>query len=181
MKPEMDVVLRSCVHADDEQAVRRIVSSSGFFTDWEEDMAVSLVQEHRERGAESGYEFLFAEVGGLAVGFACYGPSEEIPALFDLYWIGVLQEYRGRHVGRMLLNLAEDMIIFAGGQTVRIETSAREQYAPTRAFYESFGYVVSREDVDFYAPGESRLTYTRELATGFESGDAYNAWGEYCA
>ncbi|WP_462327398.1 N-acetyltransferase [Desulfobaculum sp.] len=81
----------------------------------------------------------------------------------------------------MLLNLAEDMIIFAGGQTVRIETSAREQYAPTRAFYESFGYVVSREDVDFYAPGESRLTYTRELATGFESGDAYNAWGEYCA
>lgn len=179
MNPECEMSIRSSVRPADESAVYDIVSSSGFFTDWEVDIATSLVREKLEQGEACSYEFLFAEVAGSVVGYACYGASDEDPSLYDLYWIGVQEEFRGQHIGRALLDLAEDMIRFAGGQTVRIETSARQQYAPTRAFYEGRGYVVEREDSDFYAPGESRLTYTREVGASLEAANGYDYWEEY--
>jgi hypothetical protein len=44
-----------------------------------------------------------------------------------------------------------------------IDTSGRAQYQPTRAFYERMGY--SRYEVvrDFYAPGDDKVVYRKQL------------------
>jgi hypothetical protein len=44
-----------------------------------------------------------------------------------------------------------------------IDTSGREQYAPTRAFYERMGYHQAACLADFYAPGDARVIFARLL------------------
>ena len=46
---------------------------------------------------------------------------------------------------------------------MRVETSSRDDYAPTRAFYLACGYQIVAELPDFYAPGDGKLIYLRVL------------------
>lgn len=155
--------LREAVSWQDAETVRRITVSSGFFSDQEVQVAMSLVVERMENGAASGYDFLFLEAAGRPLGFACYGPKEARPAVFDLYWLAVLDAERGRGMGRCLLEAAADRARARGGRLLRAETSAREQYAPTRRFYEHNGFELTRLDPDHYAPGEARCIYDRRI------------------
>jgi ribosomal protein S18 acetylase RimI-like enzyme len=44
-----------------------------------------------------------------------------------------------------------------------VETSSREDYAPTRHFYESHGYDRAARLADYYAPGDDRVLYTKHF------------------
>lgn len=155
------VSFRYDVLAEDRQRVREIVESTGFFSAAEVDVAVELVDERLAKGESSGYCFVFAEVEGQTVGYACYGPIPATAASYDLYWIAVHQAWQGRRYGRLLLAESERLIRQAGGHRVYIDTSSRAQYQPTRAFYEHLGF--RREAVleDFYAPGDGKVIYVR--------------------
>lgn len=155
---------RTNVRPEDVSAVREIVSSSGFFSPAEIDVAVELVEEHLTKGEASGYLFLFAEEDGRTVGYACYGPIACTTASYDLYWIAVHADHRGRGLGRVLSREVEQLIAKRGGTRVYAETSSRDQYEPTRAFYERCGYIRDAEMRDFYAPGDGKVVYVRVLS-----------------
>jgi GNAT superfamily N-acetyltransferase len=159
------VHLRDTVLPTDPAAVRQMVASTGFFHPPEIDVAVELVQEHLSRGPASGYLFLFAEHDGRVVGYACYGPIACTVGSFDLYWIAVHSDQRGRGLGRHLLAITEERVAQIGGRRVYIETSGRAQYEPTQHFYEACGY--AREAVlrDFYAPGDDKIIYGKVIAS----------------
>ena len=149
---------------EDEERVRAIVASSGFFSPAEQDIAVELVQEARARGEEaSGYHFLFLEVGGETVSYACYGPIAGTESSFDLYWIATAESRRGRGLGRAVLAATEQRIAARGGRRVYVETSSRAQYEPTHRFYEACGYRLEAELADFYSPGDGKLIYSKLL------------------
>jgi ribosomal protein S18 acetylase RimI-like enzyme len=155
------VELREQVTAADEKAVREIVSSTGFFSAAEVEVAVELVQERLRRGEASGYYFLFAEIDRRTVGYACYGPIACTVGSFDLYWIAVHKEYQHRGLGRKLLIASEQKIAEGGGRRIYVETSSRDQYSPTRNFYEHFDYRVEAVLDDFYAPGDGKVIYSK--------------------
>lgn len=113
------------------------------------------------RGDASGYFFVFAEQEGRTVGYACYGPIACTVSSYDLYWIVVHRARQGAGVGRLLLKAAEDRIARAGGTRIYVETSSREQYEPTRRFYEHFGFRREATLPDFYAPGDGKVVYVR--------------------
>ncbi len=127
-------------------------------------MAVELVEEYLSRGPASGYQFVFAELDGRPVGYACYGPIPCTMASFDLYWIVIHPQQQRRGLGRRLLEQVERRIKQAGGRHVYIDTSGRAQYAPTRAFYERCGYAVAAALPDFYAPGDPKIIYRKVLS-----------------
>jgi D-alanine-D-alanine ligase len=154
---------RTSVHPADAGAVRDIVTSSGFFSAAEIDVAVELVEEHLSKGETSGYLFLFAEEDGRTIGYACYGPIACTTASYDLYWIAVHADHRGHGLGRRLAAEVERLIAARGGARVYAETSSRPQYQPTRAFYERCGYARDAEMEDFYAPGDGKVVYVRVL------------------
>ena len=154
---------RTSVRPEDAQIVRALVESTGFFAPHEVEVAVELVTEHLARGTASGYHFVFAELDGRTVGYACYGPIACTLHSFDLYWIVVHRDFRGKGLGRQLLAEAEQRVLQAGGHRVYIETSSRELYAPTRGFYERCGYVAEARLRDFYAPGDDKVVYVRAL------------------
>jgi GNAT superfamily N-acetyltransferase len=159
-----NVVYREEVRAYDRDAVRVLVASSGFFIPEEVAVAVELVEEHLVKGITSGYHFLFAEHADTVVGYTCFGPIPATAVSYDLYWIVVHQRYRGLGLGKILLAHSEHRIAHLGGRRIYVETSSREQYAPTHAFYRVCGYTVEAKLHDYYAPGDSKVIYVKTFA-----------------
>jgi GNAT superfamily N-acetyltransferase len=157
------IEFRTSVTEKDLAAVRQMAESTGFFYPEEVDTAVELVEERLARGPRCGYHFLFAEQDGRAVGYTSFGPIALTKESYDLYWIVVAKDYRGKGLGTRLLAQTEEAIASFGGSRVYIETSARPLYTPTRAFYLARGYTQVAELEDFYAPGDAKAMYLKVL------------------
>ena len=157
--------LRDEVRPEDAAAVRDIVASTGFFRPDEVEVAVELVTERLARGDASGYHFVLMEDAGQVAGYACYGPIACTVGSFDLFWIAVHESRRGLGLGRVLMREAEARIAAMGGRRVYVETSGKAQYAPTRAFYEKFGYRQEARFAEFYDVGDDKVVYVRVLET----------------
>jgi len=155
------VTLRDSVRGEDARIVREITESTGFFFPGEVDTAVELVEERLSKGPRSGYHFLFAESGGKTVGYCAYGPIACTQASFDMYWIVVAKEHRGRGLGTLLIDACERAISSLGGKRIYVETSSRKLYDPTRAFYRARGYSEAAVLEDFYGPGDAKVIYLK--------------------
>ena len=148
----------------DVDAVRSLVARTNFFNEEEVAIAAELVEERLSKGAESGYEFVFGDDdGGGLVGYACFGKIPCTTNRYDLYWIAVDPKEQGRGVGRALLRASESRILEIGGARIYVDTSTKEQYAATRAFYERCGYEVDAILEGFYGPGDGKAIYRRVL------------------
>lgn len=155
---------REHITPGDRETVRAIVESTGFFNAEELGIAVELVDERLRKGPESGYHFLFCEQGSLQIsGYTCFGPIPGTVSSFDLYWIAVHRQFQGQGIGRGLLGATENIIRGMGGSRVYVETSSRDLYQPTQSFYERSGYTRKAFLEDFYAPGDGKIIYVREL------------------
>lgn len=161
MSNTQTVTLRQTVTPKDRDHVRAIVESTGMFRPDEVDVAVELVDERLAKGEPSGYYFVFAELGGQVVGYACYGPIACTVSSYDLFWIAVRQDLQGAGVGRKMIEQCERLIQEAGGSRIYIDTSGRAQYTPTRRFYERCGYTLEANLKDFYAPGDDRVIFVK--------------------
>jgi GNAT superfamily N-acetyltransferase len=148
---------------DDRRRVREIAASTEFFSPEEVEIAVELLDDRLVKGTASEYQFVFADLDGRTVAFACLGRIPATQESFDLYWIAVRPDRQRRGVGRALLENAERLVRRRGGSRIYVDTSGREQYASTRAFYERAGY--RREAVlrDFFAPGDDKAIFVKVL------------------
>lgn len=157
--------IRTNVRPDDPQRIRDIVTSTGFFYDHEIEVAVSLCEENLAQGEEqSGYFFVFADDDdGRTLGYACYGEIACTRQRYDLYWMGVHADARGKGIGKILMKETDKAIAARGGEIVYIETSSREKYLPTREFYIATGCVKEAELKDFYDNGDNKVIYTRRV------------------
>lgn len=158
-----DITYRQEIKKSDVTAIAEIVQSSGFFSAAELDIAIELAEEKLDLGEESSYQFLFAEQNGFVICYACWGFIPATTGSVDLYWIAVRQDARGQGLGKKLLLEAEKIIRASGGLKIYVETSSREQYQPTRSFYERRGYQQAAFLEDFYAPGDSKIIYLKNL------------------
>jgi ribosomal protein S18 acetylase RimI-like enzyme len=160
----MKLLFRHQVRQPDRDAVTKITESTGFFNPEEMLIAVELVDAHLLNGARSGYHFLFCEdASGAVLGYTCYGQVPGTKESFDLYWIVVDRQHQGSGVGSRLLQKTEKDIARMGGTRIYVETSSRDLYTHTRAFYSRSGYIQEAQLKDFYAPGDSKVIYVREL------------------
>lgn len=165
MHPESQknsIVFRDTVDSGDREAVRQIISATGFFREDELGVALELVDARLENGLDSGYSFLFAEQGGAVLGYACYGPIACTIGSYDLYWIAVDPAHQRAGIGRSLVHEVEQRIRNDGGRHIYIETSGRPQYAPTRKFYERCGYQSAAILMDFYDQGDDKWIWRKE-------------------
>jgi ribosomal protein S18 acetylase RimI-like enzyme len=157
------VTWRDKPRPSDRKQVRKIVASSGFFSEAEIEVAVELVQERLDRGIASGYFFLFGERDREVAGYSCFGPIPCTEESYDIYWIAVREELRGSGLGAEILKRVEARIKEIGGKRVYVETSSRAQYKPTRSFYSRCGYRKEARLKNFYSPGDDKVIYLRVL------------------
>lgn len=162
----MEITFRTTPVKKDIATVREIVESSGFFYDFETDVAVELVEERLAEGESSGYHFVFAEVDGLTVAYSCFGHVEMTKSCFDLYWIATHHDFRGKGIGKRLLDETSRQAKQMGCTLLIAETSGREKYAPTRAFYDSAKFALEATIRDYYDKGDDKLIYIKRFDQG---------------
>ncbi|MEE4178391.1 MAG: GNAT family N-acetyltransferase [Bacteroides sp.] len=163
MTKNNEFTIRREVVESDLETVRSIIDSSGFFRKDEVEVAVELAGEALEKGDASGYHFLFAEMDGQTLGFACFGPIPCTIGSFDLYWIAVHQDSRGKGIGLSLLKETEALVKQMNGRKIYIETSTMPKYDPTRGFYLSAGYEEAARFSDFYDLGDGKVVFEKNV------------------
>lgn len=147
----------------DRERVAAVVRETGVFRSDEVAVALEVFDDYCE-SPEVDYHAIavYGESGTLA-GFGFYGPTPCTVGTWDLYWIAVEPNFQRRGAGRGLLERAERDMRASGARTCVIETSSRDDYSATRAFYLSCGYDEVARVPDFYDEGEDRVTYMKRL------------------
>ena len=158
-----DVVFFDEPAPPDVGRIRQLVETTGFFSPEEADVAGELVAERIAKGPESGYEFVMADHYGRLIGYTCFGPIPCTSSSYDLYWIAVHPDFQELGLGGWLITEAEKRIKESGGTQIYLDTSQRVQYASTRHFYESCGYILETVLKDFYAAGDGKAIYSKSL------------------
>lgn len=158
------ITFREDVRPADVARVREIAQSTGFFNKSEVDIAVELVETRLKEGPASGYRFLFADLpDGSTVGYTCFGEIPCTVGSYDLYWIIVHRDYKSAGIGRQLMSRTEAVVKGLGGRGLYAETAGRDQYLPTRAFYQKIGYETVAIMKDFYTPGDDKVVFFKKL------------------
>lgn len=153
--------------------VEEIVRAAAVFS--EDEVAVALEVFDAGMRPESGlpisdaplpisdYQLLGAFLGSALLGYACFGPTPSTDRTYDLYWIAVHPDAQRSGAGSALMDAVEARLREDRARLLAIETSSRDDYEPTRRFYDKRGYQESARIRDFYAPGDDRLVLTRRL------------------
>lgn len=122
----------------------------------------------REGGVDDGRSSREGDTGPTLVGYACYGATPGTDRTYDLYWIAVHPAFQGEGDGTRLLDEVERRLRERDARLLVVETSSREEYEPTRRFYEARGYRRVAVLADYYAPGDGRVVYIKRLSPSSE-------------
>jgi ribosomal protein S18 acetylase RimI-like enzyme len=141
-----------------------LVAATGLFRPEEVATAVELLDE--ALAGDDDYRFVGAYAGDRLVGYACWGPTPGTVGTWDLYWIVVEPARQGAGVGTQLLAEVERRLATSQGRLLVVETSSRNDYRPTRSFYERRGFTRAATIPGYYAPGDDLVLYTKDLTDG---------------
>jgi D-alanine-D-alanine ligase len=155
-------IIRFSEHKD-IKPVLKFLHETKFFRQEEMLIAEEVVTEAALKGPDGHYKSYVLEQNGTAVGWVCWGPTPCTVGSFDIYWLGVAPACQGQKLGRKLMEFAEEQIRIDGGRLYIVETSGRETYLPTRAFYERIGYTIAAVVKDFYDAGDDKIIYTKPV------------------
>ncbi len=159
----LNLSFRNEIIETDPATVEEIVRSTGYFYDYEIPVARELAEERLAKGEESGYYFVFAMVDDKVVAYACYGPIACTNGSYDLYWIVTHQDWRAKGIGKLLLDETINEVKKLNGRMLIAETSTKEQYVPTRKFYEKNNFLLEATIVDFYEIGDGKAMYVKRF------------------
>ena len=144
----------------DAPAILRLAAAEPLFSREDREVVEELLFDYLEDPDPGDYRFLTAVHDGRVAGFACYGPTPLTRGTYDLYWICVGRSHRRRGTGRALLQAVIRGLRRSGGRLLSVETSGRQDFAPTRAFYERAGLAATARVPGFYAPGDDLVIFT---------------------
>jgi ribosomal protein S18 acetylase RimI-like enzyme len=149
--------------ASDHDRVAEMVEATGVFRSDEVTVALEVFDEAvAQPGGD--YHGLCAFDDETLIGFTLYGPTPCTTATWDLYWIIVDPSAHRQGVGRHLMAAAEESMQERNGQLIVVQTSSRDDYTPTRRFYESLSYDQAARISGYYAPGDDLIVYTKHLS-----------------
>lgn len=144
----------------DRQRVETITRAVGLFR--EDEIPVALEVFEATAAANDTYEGCAAELDGVLVGWASWGPRPCTLGTWDLYWIVVDPARHGDGIGSLLLAEMERRVT-GRARLVLVETAGRPDYLPTRKFYERRGYRAVSTIPDLYAPGDDQVTFVKRF------------------
>ena len=134
---------------------------TGLFREAEVAIAGAMLDEALD--GDDDYRFLGAFDADDLVGYACWGPTPGTTGTYDLYWIAVDRPRQGQGVGTLLVSAVEQRLQTDGARLLVVETSSREDYTPTRRFYERRQYTRAATIPGYYAPGDDLVIYTKDV------------------
>jgi ribosomal protein S18 acetylase RimI-like enzyme len=151
------------MHAGDKTALMGILKITPEFRPHEVVVAEEVIDAYLEDPVRSGYNILVAVIDNEVAGYICFGPTPCTIGTWDVYWVAVDLEKRGRGIGVALTEAAEKAMVKEGARQAIIETSSTPLYENTRRFHSARGYETVARVADFYCPGDDRLIMVKRL------------------
>lgn len=159
-----NITFRFKLEPEEDKIIKEITESVHLFYGFEVDVAQELAMLNIEKGPEqNGYNFILCELNSKVIGYSCYGSIPCTKDRFDLFWIVVSQEFRGKNIGKQLIFETEKKVTEQGGKRIYIETSSREPYYGARQFYERCNYKIDAIQKDYYDDGDDKVIYVKAL------------------
>lgn len=147
--------------APDRQKLDSLLHRISTFTPQEVACALELIDA--ALAGSPDYRVQVAAEQDELLGYICYGPTPMTQGTWDLYWIASDPAARGKGVGGGLVKSMEADLKARGGRLIRVETSATEEYGPTRGFYEAMRYAEEARFRDFYKLGDDLVILSKKL------------------
>jgi len=141
-----------------------LLRGTGFFREEEILVALEVFDDALHPHGTSAYQSFVLAEGDAVLGWICWGATPGTRGTYDIYWLAVENHHHKMGYGSLLLHFAEENIREAGGHLICIETSGSNQYRPTCQFYLRRGYRKTARINNFYAPGDAKVIYTKEIA-----------------
>lgn len=157
------ITLRTRARVRDWSDIKKILLSTRLFYSYEIDVALDLLDDQIKWKEESIFSFLFADRNRECVGYVCYGPILTTDNRYDMYWIAVRKDLHGKGIGKILVEETEKRICEKKGRHIYVETSSREDYEPTRAFYRRNGYVEVARVPHYYKDNDDMIILMKTL------------------
>ncbi len=161
-KPVPPPTIRS-LRPSDRLPLQGVLGSDRTFTADEIAVALELIDDALNRD-NSDYWIRVAEVDGEVAGYICYGPTPMTASTYDLYWIVIHANARGRRVASQLIRAMEHDLGQRGVTGIRVETSVKESHEAARRLYASLGYPIAARFSHFYAEDDDLIVYYKEFS-----------------
>lgn len=154
---------RNRLAKDDICIIRKIANSTGFFD--KNDVRINVdIAERLLCHKDKGHKFLLADYCGKTVAYVCYGKiSDAKDGTYEIFWLSTLNEYRGAGIGRQLINHLIKKLYRKGAKRIYVKTDSKEQYAPTRRFYEKCGFQLQAVLPKYYDDNDNCCIYALQL------------------
>lgn len=155
--------------ADETSLLVALAVSTGLFTPEDADLLLRQTLDDLHAGRLGANHFAFVCTdgdGGAPRGWVYFSENLKSNGVWDLWWIGVGAEFHGRGLGKELLDFVERHVREAGGRLLIIETSSLPPLSRTREFYRRRGYLECGCVPDFYAEGDGKITFVRNVGSG---------------
>jgi GNAT superfamily N-acetyltransferase len=150
------------LNSNDRGRVEEITRAVGLFREDEIPVALEVFDDAVRFPAGSSYTALGADLEGRLVGWICWGPTPCTLGTYDLYWMAVDPALQGAGIGSALLREMERQLDGVA-RLIVIETAGRQDYAPTRGFYEARGYRAAATIAEFYGPGDDQVVFVKDV------------------
>ena len=149
----------------DRAIIADLIMSVENFNSAEVECALELIDIFLNDPKQKDYYVVVAEDSSSEVhAYACYGPVPLTKGTYDLYWIATHPLARGRGFGQALMKHVEGKVEEKSGRLLAVETSAKESYESTIAFYRGLGYEEASRIKDFYDVGDDRLIFVKRFS-----------------
>jgi ribosomal protein S18 acetylase RimI-like enzyme len=160
--------IRSLLPSDRAQLIDILSQGAGFRSE-EVACAIELLDAALDPSDGDNYEARVAvddEPGAPServLGYACFGATPMTEGTYDLYWLAVAENARGRGIGGALFAAVAQELKEREARIVRVETSSLEGQGGARRFYEKVGLRLAGAIADFYRQGDDLLVFAKVL------------------
>tara|TARA_R110000868_G_scaffold117599_4_gene312156 strand:- start:3120 stop:3599 length:480 start_codon:yes stop_codon:yes gene_type:complete len=145
-------------------AMQALLSSITIFTDDEVEVVNELLETYLFNESQKDYYFYVTrEYDDTFSSFICFGPTPMTKNTFDLYWLGTHPDHRGKGLAHGLIRHMKKAMTEQGARLIRVETSSKELYAETQAFYDRLKFKEAARIKDFYQDEDDLITYIMNI------------------
>ena len=155
--------IRPLVEKDRASLLSMLIKTRSF-TSAEIDVAMELIDIVLKDQNQKDYQiYCMVDDQDQPIGYICYGPTPMTQGTFDLYWIAVDPDFQEQGMGSKLLSFLEEVVKAEGGRMILADTSTIPQYEKTQKFYLKNGFQEVARVLDYYHPGNDRITFCKRL------------------
>lgn len=108
--------------------------------------------------------WLTGELAGAVVAFCYAAPEPLTEGTWNMLALAVHPSRQGAGCGGAVVASLEATLKRAGHRVMIAETSGKDEFARTRAFYRRQGYVEEARIRDFWARGDDKVVFWKSLA-----------------